>query len=187
MLPIFGKTSAEPQWQSEPDGRGTTSLLQTCILTIALCVYSAIHLNVPAYRTGHFWRLMQKAWFVILALFAPEIVAYFAWAQRADAKAISEALNNALGLDPQPSKTRILWQWIRKQFVCLVRKTKSARKKKDADTEQKPDLETALKQEPTNVSKVTRPEMQAVFCNVGSFSSMANLRCCSGLHVTLSH
>lgn len=30
------------------DTRGTWSLLYSCIFTLALCVYSAIHLNIPA-------------------------------------------------------------------------------------------------------------------------------------------
>ncbi len=35
-------------WIPEPNTRGTWSLLYSCIFTLALCVYSAIHLNIPA-------------------------------------------------------------------------------------------------------------------------------------------
>jgi len=38
-----------PAWVSEPQYRGTASILYSCIVTLILCVYSALHPNVPAY------------------------------------------------------------------------------------------------------------------------------------------
>lgn len=37
-------------WQSDPDGRGTFTLVSSCVFTLTICVYSAMHLNVPPRR-----------------------------------------------------------------------------------------------------------------------------------------
>lgn len=47
---IFGDPqgrNASVAWQPAPQGRGTLSILWTCILTMILCVWTALHLNVP--------------------------------------------------------------------------------------------------------------------------------------------
>jgi hypothetical protein len=47
---IFGDPegrNASITWQPEPRGRGTLSVLWSCILTMTLCVWTALHLNVP--------------------------------------------------------------------------------------------------------------------------------------------
>lgn len=95
VLPIFGNITDRAAWQPDPDGRGTSGLLQTCIATIALCVYSAIHLNIPAHKTTKAKKTFVKTSLVVLGLLAPELVVYFAWSQRRDAKAIVAALNEA--------------------------------------------------------------------------------------------
>ena len=139
MLSIFGNASApNPQWQPEPDGRGTASLLQTCLLTILLCVYNSIHLNIPPHKDSE-WRVFyEKSKFVMLALFAPEIITYFAWAQRMDAKAIANALNKAKGYPAITPTYQRLWQSFRKFAGCVSRCFRG-RSVKDTDVE----IETA--------------------------------------------
>jgi hypothetical protein len=61
-------------WISEPSGRGTASLLYTCLITIFLCVWSAMHIPIPARnysRTGYFFYKVELA---VLAIIAPEYV-----------------------------------------------------------------------------------------------------------------
>jgi len=60
-------------WKAEPQNRGTFSILSTCILTLVLCVWKAIHVNIPEYsKTADlFWR---KAGWVMMALFTSELV-----------------------------------------------------------------------------------------------------------------
>ncbi|KAJ5150679.1 uncharacterized protein N7500_010868 [Penicillium coprophilum] len=45
-------------WIGEPDGRGTWSILSTCILTIVLCCWTSMSPNLPAKSDGKFkiWR-----------------------------------------------------------------------------------------------------------------------------------
>ncbi|KAI5857960.1 hypothetical protein BZA05DRAFT_110858 [Tricharina praecox] len=76
-------TIAEPPWMRDPDGRGTIGLLLSCVLTLGLCVWTAVHLNVDpcASHSQLFWR---KCLWVVIGLFSPEIVlvsSYEQWQQ----------------------------------------------------------------------------------------------------------
>lgn len=77
---LFGNGTDEVSWHANPTRRGTSDLVSTCVITMLLCVWTAVHLNVP--EPGSFWGLRPKArkigW-LVLALLAPELVAYTAW------------------------------------------------------------------------------------------------------------
>ncbi|KAF7947965.1 hypothetical protein EAE96_009035 [Botrytis aclada] len=75
------RTDVSPGWVSEPDGRGTWSLLYSCVGTLAACVYTAIHLNIPPTGEKAYFGWARKAKWVMIALLAPEIVAYTAFEQ----------------------------------------------------------------------------------------------------------
>ncbi|KAK3376814.1 hypothetical protein B0T24DRAFT_719095 [Lasiosphaeria ovina] len=68
-------------WRTEPDGRGTSSLVVSCIVTLTLCVWSALHLNVPPRDRGLRRRALDKAKWVLYGIFAPELVVATAAAQ----------------------------------------------------------------------------------------------------------
>jgi hypothetical protein len=89
MFAPFGKIppNSTAQWQPEPQVRGTFSIVSTCLLTMLLCVWTAVHLNIPAYKkpVKGCWRqiisyfkfgsqfYIQIGW-LVTALFAPELV-----------------------------------------------------------------------------------------------------------------
>lgn len=75
----FSNLLAQP-WVREPPGRGTWGLLYSCTFTISLCVYTAIHLNVPPDEFWP-WFWVRKVKWVLIAIFAPEIVVYGAFEQ----------------------------------------------------------------------------------------------------------
>ncbi|KAM5350743.1 hypothetical protein ACJ41O_007248 [Fusarium nematophilum] len=80
-----------PAWVMESGMRGIFSILQTCILTLVACIYTALHLNVPN-KTG-FWReLGVKLGWTMVALFAPELVLYTALGQFISAKKLVHEL-----------------------------------------------------------------------------------------------
>ena len=86
-LSIFGVSNyTNSHWVSEPNQRGTYSLISTCILTLGLCVYSAIHLNIPEHRATKTTVYLRKLKWLLIALLAPEFVVYVAWRQRDQAK-----------------------------------------------------------------------------------------------------
>ena len=74
-------TEYAPLWVSEPNGRGTWSILYSCVFTLSLCVWSAIHLNVPPKGERAVWQWIRKTKWVFIAIFAPEVVLYSAFQQ----------------------------------------------------------------------------------------------------------
>ena len=79
-------------WVSDPYDRGTFSLIVSCLLTLSLCVWSAIHLNVPPPN-----RTRLKVWartlqWVMIGIFGPELVVFAAWRQYLSAHELQDRL-----------------------------------------------------------------------------------------------
>jgi hypothetical protein len=85
---------AEPAYVPDPQGRGTISLVTTCLVTLSLCVWTAIHLNIP--RAGESWwgRHKSKAIWAALAVVAPEVVLWRAVAQWGAARVLYKEYNS---------------------------------------------------------------------------------------------
>ena len=60
-------------WRSEPDGRGTWSILWSCLATIFICTWSALHLDIPE-RHGRWYLFLRNIRFMLLAAVAPEYI-----------------------------------------------------------------------------------------------------------------
>ena len=79
-LAAFSKTSMSTSnttdgrlgWESSPDGRGTIDIVWGCTLTIFLCVWTVLTLNVPAPDTTPWAFTRTKMKWAIIALFGPE-------------------------------------------------------------------------------------------------------------------
>jgi hypothetical protein len=82
-----------PIWVSEPLMRGTWRILYSCLFTLTLCVYTAIHLNIPKPRETVLEMIWRKTKWVLTAIFAPEAVLYAAYAQWYVAKNTASHLN----------------------------------------------------------------------------------------------
>lgn len=67
-------------YYSAPNFRGTWDLLVGCVLTLTVCVWSALHLNVPIESSLTRRNLRRIRW-ILLGLFAPELVVSSAFAQ----------------------------------------------------------------------------------------------------------
>lgn len=74
-------TDARLGWVSSPDGRGTIDIIWGCILTIFLCVWTVLTLNISAPDTtlGAFTRTQMK--WATIALFGPGWLSGIAGAQ----------------------------------------------------------------------------------------------------------
>ncbi|KAK4206521.1 hypothetical protein QBC37DRAFT_458824 [Rhypophila decipiens] len=77
-------------WVQEPDGRGSFSILKSCVITLVLCVYTALHLNVPPANSTKIFLIWRKTKWILIGLFAPEIVVFVAWAQKQQVKKFSK-------------------------------------------------------------------------------------------------
>ena len=75
---LFGNGTDIVHWKPSPTSRGTFDILSTCVITMLLCVWTAVHLDVPAPGSVRGPRLRKVGW-LVLALIAPEMIAYTAW------------------------------------------------------------------------------------------------------------
>ncbi|KAM0427918.1 hypothetical protein ACHAPT_007378 [Fusarium lateritium] len=69
--------SSYTSWVDSPNVRGTLNILQSCVLTLVACIYTALHLDVPLKTAWHEVFLYKLKW-VLITLFAPEISVYMA-------------------------------------------------------------------------------------------------------------
>jgi hypothetical protein len=99
-------------WLDEPNTRGTYSLVSSCIFTLGLCVWTAIHLNIPE-RASAGRQFLRKLVWLAVGLLAPEVVTFTAWNQYADAARLVREL--AKTARPRPS----LWSGLRRRVMSL--------------------------------------------------------------------
>lgn len=89
----------EYSWQAQPDYRGTFGIISTCFVTLALCTWKIVHLNLPGvcpeddlplsawfkpgttksirHRLVHILgghQLTRQIGWLLIGLFAPELV-----------------------------------------------------------------------------------------------------------------
>ena len=105
-------------WQPEPNVRGTWSILSVCVVTTSLCVWTAVHPNLPAIgqQYSQAWR---KLYWVVIGLFAPELVAYAAWHQKRTVLRYHREIITCIGQKEERSCFRRLFQW------CCFRETRA--------------------------------------------------------------
>lgn len=94
------RTTIAPAWVPEPQVRGTFSILQTCLLTLVACIYTALHLNVPP-KTGFWNTLSTKGIWVLMALLAPEVVLFAAMRQLLAASTLAKELQKLQAAAPK--------------------------------------------------------------------------------------
>lgn len=117
---LFGNGTDLVHWKPSPKSRGTFDILSTCIITMLLCVSTAVHLNVPP--PGSVWgpRLRKVGW-LVLALLAPEMVAYTAGYQRQKALSTMRMVNEAFVLPDPPSWHERTIKGVKKAYTVFKR------------------------------------------------------------------
>lgn len=101
----------EPIWFTVPNLRSTFDLIRSCILTLLLCVWTAIHLNIPGYEARKqkgafkwFRKLAKKLLWMLVGLVAPEVVLYIAWNQFIQARCLAMHLEKLAAVNKQALK-----------------------------------------------------------------------------------
>jgi len=79
-------------WVDQPNNRGTFGIISSCFLTIFLCTWTSLHLNVPAAKEGTWRALLRKFRWMVLTILGPEFVGALAAGQRANAKRTLDTL-----------------------------------------------------------------------------------------------
>ena len=70
----------------QPDYRGTIDIIWSCLITLGICVWAMLHLNVPARTDSEFTLILRRSRWMLIAVLAPELVMLFAIGQWASAK-----------------------------------------------------------------------------------------------------
>lgn len=99
-------------WYEPPNFRGTWDLILSCVLTLTICVWSALHLNVPCEDSKLRDRNTRRLRWILLGIFAPELVVSTAFGQFLTASWLLREIR----IDVKFRKTN----------VCSVRKESSA-------------------------------------------------------------
>ncbi|KAF2190298.1 hypothetical protein K469DRAFT_438703, partial [Zopfia rhizophila CBS 207.26] len=74
----------------DPDGRGTVSIVVSCLLTLLLCVWQALHLNVPKRGETLWEKLVTNILWITVGIYAPELVVFTAWRQWSSARLLGK-------------------------------------------------------------------------------------------------
>ena len=91
-------TDADPRqgWISSPDGRGTMSIIWSCVVTTFLCCWSVLVINLPGPESTQWSTISRKLFLLGLCAVAPEIIFQVALGQWLSARN-SKRLFNASG------------------------------------------------------------------------------------------
>ena len=98
-------------WVAEPESRGTWSLLWSCLATIFICTWSALHLNIPK-RHENWYLYRQKVGWMLMAAIAPELILYNASTTYFEARLLLKELKGLIG--PEGHK----WTLTHARFAC---------------------------------------------------------------------
>ena len=77
-------------WVSDPNYRSTMSIITSCIVTMGLCVWSALHLNIPSGRDGLIRIWLRNIKWMFVGVFGPELVVFAAWRQYVSARTMQK-------------------------------------------------------------------------------------------------
>lgn len=131
-------TSQQPEyfsWLSEPNGRGTFSIIFSCVSTLFFCSSKILKPNIlPLGWRGHGIHIIQ----IVAGMFVPEIVFLMALGQFFDAKGVRDTINAIAEEFVEEAKSedsveefktrpqskaacwRVLFQKERSQFIHMV-------------------------------------------------------------------
>ncbi|KAF2495098.1 hypothetical protein BU16DRAFT_509670, partial [Lophium mytilinum] len=73
FAPFGSHPSNHSVWKPEPTHRGTYSVLSTCLVTMGLCVWTVVHLNLPEHGKLSSQRWRRLGW-LLVGLLAPELL-----------------------------------------------------------------------------------------------------------------
>ena len=91
-LSTVAAESKQVSFVKDPDGRGTISLVMSCLLTLLLCVWQALHLNVPKRGDTAWGKFVTNLVWITIGIYAPELVVFTAWRQWSSSKLLSKVV-----------------------------------------------------------------------------------------------
>lgn len=116
-------------WEPQPERRGTFGIISSCFVTLALCTWKIVHLNLPGmcpdeglpwsawfkkgtthsmrHRLVHIFgghQITRQIGWLLIGLFAPELIAYAAFRQYWDVKSLQVFMERVYLQPVQPRR-----------------------------------------------------------------------------------
>ncbi len=105
-------------WTNGPAGRGTLDITWSCIITMFLCSWSILCLNVPGPKETGFQVLWRKLSLTALGVLCPELMFSFAYGQWLQARQSVRDFSQAAPGDSPALHKRSTLGWIKGIFTC---------------------------------------------------------------------
>ena len=100
-------------WVDGPKIRGTLGIFNLCLGTLIICIWSALHPDMPLKRYSASRRIFCSIFWMAFALHAPELVLMNALGQRMNASTLAEEaiVHLPSRLPPQPAMLTRLYNY----------------------------------------------------------------------------
>ncbi|KAF2478033.1 uncharacterized protein BDR25DRAFT_151913, partial [Lindgomyces ingoldianus] len=98
-------------WTSAPNSRGTIDILWTCLFTVFLCCWTAIHPGIPHPKSLWWQRYLDRTICLLVGAIAPEIFIYIAFFERMDVMVIHQ--------EPPPNVSYKKWTTVHRFYFLM--------------------------------------------------------------------
>src|SRR5882757_5699453 len=89
------QTNPSFHWEDGPNVRGTLEIINLCLSTLFICIWSTLHFDIPNKRLSAFRDFLPRMGWMLIALLFPEFLLLVAVAQKAVAGAlVKEAVDH---------------------------------------------------------------------------------------------
>ena len=118
IISVLSGSSHLVGFVDDPNQRGTYSLVISCLLTLILCVWSALHLNVPRPDDTVWYRFWVNTRWILTGVYAPELVVFTAWRQWSSARILGRKVHAKYSRSDGPKMPRHSWSLAHDFFAC---------------------------------------------------------------------
>ncbi|KLO10721.1 hypothetical protein SCHPADRAFT_999341 [Schizopora paradoxa] len=98
-------------WESSPKKRGTYQIFSLCASTTVICIWSAVHRDIPPRRLTALRSYALQATWVFIAFFLPELIFVFALKQLLDARRMAKKISKNCVPPTTPHRTNRFMFW----------------------------------------------------------------------------
>ena len=81
-----GNSTIRYGWVSQPNQRGSIDIIWSCVFTLIICLWTMLHLNLPAPNDNSWTIFWRRTRWLLLGIPAPELLMTFAFAQWSSAR-----------------------------------------------------------------------------------------------------
>lgn len=111
-------SSPRQGWTSGPDGRGTLDIIWSCSITMFLCSWSILCLNVPGPKESRWQIFWRKLSLTILSILCPELTFSFAYGQWLQARQSVQDISEAAPGESSALEKQTKSQKMKRIFTC---------------------------------------------------------------------